>query len=455
MENGKESTNIGAFSKNSGMRSAYREMLEKAAHDGSLDEVFFAELSKLDSMRSKISGSIIDEEVSVLKEEYEKVHNSEENLEKLSIKYGRILSRAASRDFLRHSYSLSKDRIIQNERFYPESVMQAKLEILEKACTKAYDKHILPERKKQSRLWTVIGIVVLAFSVLFLYLFQNQKDEIKRTLIGGGEMSQPDGSSLMPLTRPDSVFEDYAELQGKIGDGAATLEDAVAEDPQIENKKKPKKARMDIKSLLRQLADADMIARLEFLSLYKNKESAYAAEPQKKGKFQRPAMDRLGKLPDFSKAQMPEPATINTERSKLEEARMLISAASPRNEKTPVRLNRPEMDRKGMLPELPNNKAPQKTEQDKGKDNPGQEENNLKRRPKMKRVCYRVMEYSINGKKYRIGDQLRIGATNSSNLGKELVIDITDTWKITRICSDGLADLVSLDGARKRQVRLE
>ena len=61
MENGKESTNIGAFSKNSGMRSAYREMLEKAAHDGSLDEAFFAELSKLDSMRSKISGSIIDE----------------------------------------------------------------------------------------------------------------------------------------------------------------------------------------------------------------------------------------------------------------------------------------------------------------------------------------------------------------------------------------------------------
>ena len=152
------------------MKASFEKMLSDALADGKLEDAYYEELQKLSDMLERISGGIIEEEIRVLKETFEEIHNSKKNLEAIEEQYDSIMRLASECGTIKDVYQTEIRKLAVVAKNLPPSVFKAKKSLLEKSCMKAYNGSLNPKKNKPLNFKTPITLIILLAVAFFLYV---------------------------------------------------------------------------------------------------------------------------------------------------------------------------------------------------------------------------------------------------------------------------------------------
>ena len=120
-------------------KTAYEKMFKEALANGCLDETYFEEHQKLETMLEKASDITAEADIKALKESFTSVHNSRENIDILEKKYSNFMNLAAECGTIKELYENELNKIAVIAKHLPAEVYKAKKETLEKAYLNAAD----------------------------------------------------------------------------------------------------------------------------------------------------------------------------------------------------------------------------------------------------------------------------------------------------------------------------
>ena len=376
--------------KNGRMREAYASMFLSAVREGKTDILFMEEMKKLRGMKAKISGGIIQEEISVLSEIYENAHNSEANIKLLSERYLRILSAAAAKNNLQDYYELERNKIENISEYLPSAVYAAKKMVLSRAfrdTQKKYD--VRAENSSCGKNAFILLIIILAAS---FFLFKDDKTLIKKIMAENSlpEYEEPQDSNLKSISgssqhKPAGMYSNEEYEAGM----------------------------KNIESVINQLEDAEAAARAEA--------SARAAAAARSGaEDSSSAANMRGYMEDFA-----------------EESRIPAVFAGEA-------VSRGEKPERKKIEKYEENDTPRNMEDYKMPERPPEEK------------CDKRDYVIAGGRKYSAGEFITLDTEKKGSTvsGDKNTFEMNNVWKIKSLCSDGTAELVSLDNMRSRTVKL-